>query len=154
MLETDLTGLNHSYLASEENFKTLREFERNNLLVPIVGDFGGEKAVRAVGSYLREHGATVNYFYTSNVEQYLFQSDAWEKYYNNVATLPLNDKSTFIRAYFNMGFRYPPASSRPICTPCSCSIRSRACSAPSAPTSSTRTATLSSARNNAGGVRL
>jgi hypothetical protein len=108
MTETDLEGVNRSYLANEDNFKILREFETKNLLVPLVGDFGGDKAVRAVGSYLREHGGTVNYFYTSNVEQYLFQSDAWEKYYNSVATLPLSEQSTFIRAYFNMGFRYPP----------------------------------------------
>ena len=108
MTATDLTGFNHSYVSSEDSFRALRDFQRNNLLVPVVGDFGGEKAVRAVGSYLREHGATVNYFYTSNVEQYLFQSDAWEKYYTNVSTLPLTEHSTFIRAYFNMGFRYPP----------------------------------------------
>ena len=108
MTQTDLSGLNHSYVSSEDSFRALRDFQRNNLLVPVVGDFGGEKAIRAVGSYLREHGATVNYFYTSNVEQYLFQSDAWEKYYTNVSTLPLNEHSTFIRAYFNMGFRYPP----------------------------------------------
>jgi hypothetical protein len=108
MEATDLTGLNHSYVANEQNFRTLREFERNNLLVPIVGDFGGDKAIRAVGRYLAEHGAIVNCFYTSNVEQYLFQSDAWQHYYSNVATLPLNVNSTFIRAYFDAGFRFPP----------------------------------------------
>jgi len=108
MATTDLTGQNHSYLANEENFRTLREFQRNNLLVPVVGDFGGEKALQAVGRYLREHGATANYFYTSNVEQYLFQTDAWQHYYTNVGTLPLDGNSTFIRAYFNMGFRFPP----------------------------------------------
>jgi hypothetical protein len=108
MTTTDLSGVNHSYIASEANFRTLRDFERNNLLVPIVGDFGGNKAVQAVGRYLREHGATANYFYTSNVEQYLFQSDAWQRYYSNVETLPLDGNSTFIRAFFNRGFRYPP----------------------------------------------
>ena len=108
MTTTDLAGVNHTYVANEENFKTLREFERNNLLVPIVGDFGGDKAIQAVGRYLRERGATANFFYTSNVEQYLFQSDAWQRYYSNVATLPLDKNSTFIRAFFNMGFRYPP----------------------------------------------
>ena len=92
MTTTDLAGHNHSYIATEENFRALREFERNNLLVPIVGDFGGDKAIRAVGRYLREHGATVNYFYTSNVEQYLFQSDAWQRFYTNVATLPLDEQ--------------------------------------------------------------
>ena len=108
MMATDLNGFNHSYVANERTFRLLRDFERNNLLGPIVGDFGGDKAIRAVGRYSREHGATVNYVYTSNVEQYLFQSDAWQHYYANVATLPLNESSTFIRAYFDRGFRYPP----------------------------------------------
>jgi hypothetical protein len=108
MTTSDLVGQNHSYVASEENFRMLREFERNNLLVPIVGDFGGDKAIQSVGRYLREHGATANFFYTSNVEQYLFQTDAWQRYYKNVASLPIDNNSTFIRAYFNMGFRFPP----------------------------------------------
>jgi hypothetical protein len=108
MVATDLDGRNHSYVANEENFRVLRDFQRNNLLVPIVGDFGGDKAIRAVGRYLREQDATANYFYTSNVEQYLFQNDAWSRYYTNVATLPIDKNSTFIRAFFNMGFRFPP----------------------------------------------
>jgi hypothetical protein len=108
MKATDRAGLNHSYLATEQNFRLLREFERNNLLIPIVGDFGGDKAIRTVGSYLREHGATANYIYTSNVEQYLFQADEYRRYYSSVATLPLNENSTFIRAFFNTGFIYPP----------------------------------------------
>jgi len=108
MMATDLAGLNHSYMANEQNFRVLRDFERRNLLIPIVGDFGGSKAIRAVGRYLMEHGATANYVYTSNVEQYLFQSDAWEHYYANIAALPLNERSTFIRAYFDSGFLYPP----------------------------------------------
>ena len=113
MTATDLDGQNHSYVASEENFRALREFERNNLLVPIVGDFGGDKAIRAVGQYVREHGSTVGVFYTSNVEQYLFQSDAWRQFFANVATLPLDANSTFIRSYFNIGFRYPPSNIAP-----------------------------------------
>ena len=107
MTETDLAGNNHSYMATEENFRILRDVERNNLIVPIVGDFGGDKALRAVGSYLKEHGATVTFFYTSNVEQYLFQSDAWQRFYANVATLPIDTTSTFIRSYFNIGFQFP-----------------------------------------------
>jgi hypothetical protein len=109
MMETDALGTHRSYLASEENYRTLRELEINNLLVPIVGDFAGEKALRAVGAYLKQHNATVTAFYTSNVEQYLFQqADDWKHFFANVATLPLDAKSTFIRAVFNyMGFRDP-----------------------------------------------
>jgi hypothetical protein len=107
MMESDGGGVKRSYLASEENFRALRELERNNLIVPIVGDFGGTKALRAVGEYLREHSATVTLFYTSNVEQYLFQGDGWRQFFGNVAALPLDGTSTFIRAYFNnMGYRY------------------------------------------------
>ena len=101
MMESDGLGGQRSYLASEENFHTLRELERNNLIVPLVGDFAGDKAIRAVGQYVREHNATVTAFYTSNVEQYLFQSDDWKKFFSNVATLPVDSSSTFIRAVFN-----------------------------------------------------
>jgi hypothetical protein len=113
MTETDHTGYNHSYIANEENFRTLREYERNNLIVPLVGDFGGDKAIRTVGQYVREHGSTVSVFYTSNVEQYLFQSDAWQQFLLSLGTLPLDANSTLIRSYFNIGFRYPPSNMNP-----------------------------------------
>jgi hypothetical protein len=107
MVQTDLRGENHSYISSARNFATLQEYERNNLIVPLVGDFGGDHAIRAVGQYLKDHDATVMAFYTSNVEQYLFQGDPWKKFFGNVATLPLDEHSTFIRAYFSrMGYRF------------------------------------------------
>jgi hypothetical protein len=101
MMESDGNGAQRSYLANEENYRVLRDLERNNLLVPLVGDFAGDKAIKAVGQYVRDNGATVTAFYTSNVEQYLFQSDDWKKFFTNVSTLPLDSASTFIRAVFN-----------------------------------------------------
>jgi hypothetical protein len=107
MSETDGQGEHRSYLATEENFRILREYERNNAIVPVVGDFGGEKALRAVGDYLRQHNATVTAFYTSNVEQYLFQEAyAWRRFLQNVATFPIDSKSTFIRSISNRGFPF------------------------------------------------
>ena len=102
MLETDGGGRNHGYLASEVSFRVLRDLEKNNLLIPLVGDFGGDKTIRRVGQYVREHGAQVTAFYTSNVEQYLFQSDAWGRFLTNVSTMPINATSTLIRSYFNL----------------------------------------------------
>jgi hypothetical protein len=95
---TDGEGQNRGYLASEENFRFLKSFEARNLLVPVVGDFAGPKALRAVGQYLGAHGATVSAFYLSNVEQYLFQNGVWQSFYKNVAALPLDDSSVFIRS--------------------------------------------------------
>jgi hypothetical protein len=49
----------------------------------------------------------VTAFYTSNVEQYLFQGDGWRKFFLNVSMMPSDEHSTFIRAYFNrMGYRF------------------------------------------------
>jgi len=96
---TDANGKNWAYLATEANFRWLKDFESKNLLVPVVGDFAGPKAIRSVGQYLKDHHAVASVFYTSNVEQYLFQQDDdWGKYYRNVATLPLDSTSTFIRS--------------------------------------------------------
>jgi hypothetical protein len=98
MTATDKDGHNWSYLASETNYRTLREMELKNLVVPLVGDFAGEKAIRAVAQYLMDHEAKVSVFYLSNVEQYLFQEPGqWRRFWENVSTLPLDSSSTFIR---------------------------------------------------------
>jgi hypothetical protein len=116
MLETDGQGANRAYLASEANFRALKDMETNNLIVPLVGNFSGDKTLRTVGRYLKERGATVTAFYTSNVEQYLFQQgDDWQRFYANVATLPLDSTSTFIRSLSNgNGFRPGSPNSRSV----------------------------------------
>jgi hypothetical protein len=98
MRSTDATAQARGYLASEEHFSVLRDLERKNLLVPVVGNFGGSHAIRALGTYLKDHGATVSAFYLSNVEQYLWRDGIWDDFCSNVATLPLDETSTFIRA--------------------------------------------------------
>ena len=104
MTADDGQGQERSYLATEAGFHVLKRLEEANLIVPLVGDFAGKRAIRAVARYLKGHGATVTAFYTSNVEQYLFrQDDDWRKFYANVATLPLEENSAFIRAIFNFG---------------------------------------------------
>jgi hypothetical protein len=106
MMQSDGEGQNHSYISTEENFRTLKDLERRNLIVPLVGDFAGPKTIRAVGTYLKEHDAAVTAFYLSNVEQYLFQqNDDWSRFYENVAELPLDSTATFIRSVFN-GYAY------------------------------------------------
>ena len=99
MVATDGAGRMRGYLASEESFAFLKALEAKNLIVPVVGNFAGPKAIRAVGAYLKEKGATVSAFYLSNVEQYLRQDGIWQDFCANVATLPLDETSSFIRAY-------------------------------------------------------
>lgn len=99
MVGTDLAGRQQSYLASEENFRTVQGLEKQNRILPVVGDFAGDKALVSIGRYLRAHDAIVNVFYLSNVERYLFeQGDHGRQFYANVATLPVDASSTFIRS--------------------------------------------------------
>jgi hypothetical protein len=106
MTATDPQGQERSYLATEENYRFLRDFESRNMLIPLTGDFGGKKAIRAVGEYLKDHGAVLGAFYLSNVENYLFQNQGGPgnpnggatNFYSNVAILPLDSFSTFIRS--------------------------------------------------------
>lgn len=99
--ETDGEGQTRGYLASEANFQWIKRFEERNLVVPLVGDFAGPRALRSVGAYLKQRRATVGAFYTSNVENYLFQSGSWGQFARNVATQPLDASSTFIRSCFD-----------------------------------------------------
>ena len=111
MLETDSNGENHSYMGSEENFQSVKNLEAENRVIPIVGDFAGDRALRSIARYLKQHATPVSAFYTSNVEFYLFQSDDWRRFFNNVAELPLDKDSVFVRAYFNnYGSRFASAS--------------------------------------------
>jgi len=98
MVASDAAGASRSYLANEDNFQFMKTLETKNLLVPVVGNFAGPKAIRAVGDYVRLKGATVSAFYLSNVEQYLYQDKIWGNFCRNVATLPLETSSTFIRS--------------------------------------------------------
>ena len=51
MTQTDGNGRPHSYLASEERYGIVRKLEGDNLVIPVVGDFGGPTAIREVGRY-------------------------------------------------------------------------------------------------------
>jgi len=99
MTGTDLTGRHQGYLSSEEAFTFVRDLQSRNLIVPLVGDFAGDKAIVSIGRYLRERDAIVDVFYASNVERYLWdQGDHGRKFYLNAATLPMDQSSTFIRS--------------------------------------------------------
>ena len=105
MTADDGQGRMRSFLATEENFQIVKTLEAENLLIPVVGDFAGNTAVRGVGRYLAAHHARVTAFYLSNVERYLFDAaDAWRKFYVNVAILPYDFESFFIRSVFDASY--------------------------------------------------
>jgi hypothetical protein len=99
MAEDDGAGTNRGWLGTESAFRAVKSMHARNLIVPIVGDFAGGKALRSVAGYLAMHAARVSVFYTSNVEQYLFQNRVNVPFYENVAALPTDTSSLFIRSF-------------------------------------------------------
>lgn len=91
---------NFHWLANEANFQTIKRMHAEGRIIPVQGDFSGEKTFRRVGVLLRARHLTVSYFYTSNVELWLHKertSGALARFYENVARLPVDEKSQMIR---------------------------------------------------------
>lgn len=105
LLETDLNNQQRNYLATEESYQFLKRMQEQNLIIPVTGDLSGDHAVRAIGKYLQETGEKVSAFYVSNVEFYLWrQTGSFERFVQNLRSLPINDKSVIIRSYFNYAY--------------------------------------------------
>jgi hypothetical protein len=95
---SDTSGNARSFLATEENFRVVKGLHARNLIVPVVGDFGGSHALRRIAEFLGEHGLKLTAYYVSNVEQYLSgPSRALDAFYANVSRLLLDSSSVFIR---------------------------------------------------------
>ncbi len=107
ILQKDQNGRFGNFLASEEDYRFVRRLQEFNRIIPVVGDFAGPKALAAVGRYLAENKYTVTAFYTSNVEQFLFQNQTYGEFLANVRELPIDGRSVFIRSIARMGQIHP-----------------------------------------------
>jgi hypothetical protein len=107
ILQPDQRGKLGNFLAIRKDYEYVRSLQESNRVIPIVGDFGGAKALASVANYLKKNGYTVTAFYTSNVEQYLFSSETFGVFAKNVGLFPITEKSLFIRAYPNQRIQHP-----------------------------------------------
>ena len=115
MTDTDADKKAWSFLASEENYQVVRDLQMKNLLIPIVGDFAGPSAVRKVGDYVRQRNGIISGFYVSNVENYLggpgsaeqapTGEESLQRFYQSVASLPMDSTSLLIRFVGSPGAR-------------------------------------------------
>lgn len=105
--QTDPGGRSAGFLANEASFRFVQRLEREGRIVPVVGDFAGERALPGIAAWLREHRLEVSTFYVSNVEQYLFEPGMWARWMRNVSALPLHEDSLFVRCWLDQGRRHP-----------------------------------------------
>ncbi len=110
LTETDLEGRPASYLAQPEDYRFVRDLQRQNRIVPLVGDLAGTHALRELGNVLREMDLRLTAFYVSNVELYLWRGGSFDRWLQNLRGLPRDDEAVIIRSYFpNFGAPHPSA---------------------------------------------
>ena len=111
LLATDTLGEHSNYLASEESFQFLKSLQQRDLVIPVVGDLGGPRALGAIGALLRERGQRLSAFYASNVEFYLFGDGRFDRFVSNLGGMPRADHGVVIRSVFGRYSRYGGGSS-------------------------------------------
>ena len=100
LLETGADGRPGNYLASEEAFLFVKSLEAHDLLIPVVGDIAGQKAMTAIARTLRSRGERLSAFYASNVEQYLYGQGTFSRFIANIRQMPRSPNSVVIRSVF------------------------------------------------------
>ncbi len=107
LLARSPSGRFGSYLDSADDYSFIRELARGGRLVPLVGDFAGNHALRKVARFFEERDVKVAALYVSNVEFYLFRAGRFDEFVENVRSLPVRSDAVMIRAYFDYGRRHP-----------------------------------------------
>lgn len=103
VLERDRQGRPSSYLANDADFQFVRGLQRQNRVIPAVGDLAGDRALPAIARFLGERGERVSAYYTSNVEFYLAQEGKLDAFVANVKRLPRDPRGVVIRSVFRVG---------------------------------------------------
>ncbi|MDO8794608.1 MAG: hypothetical protein Q7J25_08320 [Vicinamibacterales bacterium] len=100
MQETDAAGGPAHFLASERGYLVVRDLQRADAVIPVVGDLAGTGALAAIAKRVEADGRTVSAVYTSNVEYYLFGAGRFDAFAANLARLPRVPGAVIIRAVF------------------------------------------------------
>ena len=103
----DARGAPASFLGTEATYQRVRKLVMENRVLPIVGDFGGKQALHAVADDMKARGLTLGVFYTSNVEQYLFEQKTYGNFTSSVEAMPRDADSQMIRVWFDQGHPHP-----------------------------------------------
>jgi hypothetical protein len=104
LLDTDSSGQQTNFLASEDGFQFVRGLQSRDLIIPVVGDLAGQSAMAGIGRLLSSRSERVSAFYVSNVEFYLFREGTFPQFVANLRQLPHTPRSVLIRSIFRFGY--------------------------------------------------
>ncbi len=86
-----------NFFNSEEKYSFIRNMQLENRIIPIRGDFAGAKALKSISDYLKKNNLFISAFYVSSVELWLFKANKFKPWVENIASLPINNKSVILR---------------------------------------------------------
>ncbi len=104
MTSTTIEGEFAGFLSTDTKFEFVRDLHLRNLIIPVVGDFAGEKTLRAIASFAEAHDTSISVLYVSNVEYFLINHFYYifKWYVANVDALPIDEHSLMIRSYLGV----------------------------------------------------
>jgi hypothetical protein len=97
ILTTDHDGHPAHVLSRDDLYQRMRQAQRDDRVIPVVGDFAAPDVLPRLGSWLRRRGLGVSLFYISDVEFFLFRSGKFASYVENLAQLPWLDHALIVR---------------------------------------------------------
>ena len=110
LLTVGPAGRWRNFLADPDDFAFVKELQRRNRVIPLVGDFAGDVALRSVGRYLAARDQRVSAFYLSNVEYYLLPQGRLGPFVANLGQLPHDEDTLLIRNFIDIAARWHPAA--------------------------------------------
>ena len=113
IVERDLDGNKASYLATEENWRFLKDLQARDRVIPVVGNLAGTKAFPAISREISARQERVSALYVSNVEMYIWREGSFGTFAETAARLPRNERSVIIRSFFGGGFGQSHPLNRP-----------------------------------------
>ena len=86
------------FLAEESLYRSVRDLQRDDRVIPLVGDFAGPTSLPRLGDWLRSRGQAVGVLYISDVEFFLLRSGRFVGYVDGLARLPWAEGAVVIRS--------------------------------------------------------
>jgi hypothetical protein len=93
----DRDGRPAHLLAREASYRAVRDLQRGDRVVPLVGDFAAPGALAGLASWLLGRGLAVSLLYVSDVEFFLLRAGRFGAYVENLAALPWVDGALVVR---------------------------------------------------------
>jgi hypothetical protein len=100
LADTDPSGRQSNFLASETAFQFVRDLQSRDLIIPVVGDLAGPSALAAIGKLLAAKHERLSAFYASNVEFYLQREGTFPRFVANLRQIPRAPNAVIIRSLF------------------------------------------------------